>query len=112
LSVDEVGQASFQGAHGLPAGLSGGAFAVVVGASFGVVAELAVGHDVQDPVDAPVPGPGQPVVGVVTGGHVDGCASTGFTIGEQPLGRVPADPVATLDRPHPVRVTPSAASIA
>ena len=42
-------------------GLAGGDLAPVVGAAFGVVAELDDGHDVQHPVDPPVPGPGQPM---------------------------------------------------
>jgi hypothetical protein len=40
--------------------------------ALGVVAELDDGHDVQDPVDAPVPGSGQPVASLVAGGRVEG----------------------------------------
>ncbi|WP_345488767.1 hypothetical protein [Actinoplanes octamycinicus] len=57
LAVDGVGQASFQRSHGFHRGFAFGAFALVVGAAGGVEAELGDGHDVQDPVDAPVPGP-------------------------------------------------------
>ena len=38
------------------AGMPAGAARVVIGAVFGLVAELRDRHDVQDPVDAPVPG--------------------------------------------------------
>ena len=55
----------------LPAAL----LAVVVGAAFGRVAQLDGGHDVQDPVDLPVPGPGQPVADLVAGGGVDRCGA-------------------------------------
>jgi len=64
---DDVGQASFEGAHGHhgrhPAGLAG----VVVDAAFGLVSELDDGHDVQGPVDPPVPGAGEPVTLLVAG---------------------------------------------
>ncbi len=67
---DDVGQASFEGAHGHhrrhPAGLAG----VVVDAACGLVPELDDGHDVQCPVDPPVPGAGEPVALLVTGGGV------------------------------------------
>ena len=49
--------------------------AVVVGAALGGVAELDGGHDVQDPVDLPVPAARQPVSDVVAGGGVDGCGA-------------------------------------
>jgi len=57
LPVDDVGQPSFERTHGFHGGLAGGEFASVVGAAFGVVAQLDDGHDVQGAVDAPVPGP-------------------------------------------------------
>ena len=41
-----------------------------VGAAWCVVAELDDSHDVQDAVGAPVPGPGQAVALLVTGGGV------------------------------------------
>ncbi len=43
--------------EGLPGGFPG----VVVGAALGRVAQLDDGHDVQCPVDPPVPGPRQAV---------------------------------------------------
>lgn len=71
LPVDHVGQAAFEAAHGFHRGLAGGEFAPVVAAAFGVMAELDDGHDVQHPVDAPVPGPGQAVTFLVAGGRLD-----------------------------------------
>jgi hypothetical protein len=71
LSEDRIGQASFQAAQGFHRGLAGGEFPPVVGAAFGVVADLDDRHDVQDPVQAPVPGSGQVVPLLLTGGRVD-----------------------------------------
>jgi hypothetical protein len=51
------GQPSLEAPDGFGAGLAGGELAAVAGAAFGVVAQLHDGHDVQHPVDAPVPGP-------------------------------------------------------
>ena len=70
LLVDDVGQASFQAAHRFHGGFAGGDFPVVVAASFRVGAQLHDGHDVQHPVDAPVPRAGQPVPVLVTGGRI------------------------------------------
>jgi hypothetical protein len=49
----------------------GGAFALVVGAAGGVVADLGDGHDVQAGIELAVSGSGQPVAHDVTGGHLD-----------------------------------------
>ncbi|HEY5455279.1 MAG TPA: hypothetical protein VIJ96_07405 [Acidothermaceae bacterium] len=70
LLVDDVGQASFQAAHRFHGGFAGGDFPVVVAASFRVGAQLHDGRDVQHPVDAPVPGAGEPVPVLVTGGCI------------------------------------------
>jgi hypothetical protein len=43
--------------------------APVVGAARGVTAELDDRHDVQHPVDTPVPDPGEPVAALITGGR-------------------------------------------
>ena len=51
------GQPSLEAPDGFGAGLAGGELAAVAGAAFGVVAQLHDGHDVQHPVNAPVPGP-------------------------------------------------------
>ena len=83
LLVDDIGQSSFQAAHGFHRGLAGGELAPVVATAFGVVAQLDDGHDVQDPVDAPVPGAGEPVTLLVAGGGVERC-------GAVPGGEVPA----------------------
>src|SRR6185503_5435428 len=66
---------AFEAAHRLHRGLAGGDLAPDVGAAVGVVAELDDGHDVQDAVDAPVPGPGQAVALLVAGGGVQGCGA-------------------------------------
>ena len=47
-----------------------GAALIVVGAALGLVPQLHYRHDVQNPVDAPVPGAGEPVAGLVAGGRV------------------------------------------
>jgi hypothetical protein len=75
VGVDDVGEASFERAHGLHRGLAGGLLGVEVGTSLGRVPQLDDGHDVQCPVDAPVPGPGEPVTFLVTGGGVQGCSA-------------------------------------
>jgi hypothetical protein len=71
LFVDGVGQASFQAAEGFSGCLALGEFASVVGAAFGVVAELDDGHDVEDSVDASVAGSGEAVASMVAAGGVD-----------------------------------------
>jgi hypothetical protein len=71
MSVDHIGQSPFEGPHGLHRRLALGQAAAVIRAARGVVAELDDGHDVQDPVDAPVAGPRQAVALLVTGGCVD-----------------------------------------
>jgi hypothetical protein len=65
LLVDHIGQSPFQRPHGLHGGLALGPAAVVVAATLGIVAQLDDGHDVQDPVDAPVAGPGEPVAALL-----------------------------------------------
>jgi hypothetical protein len=85
LLEDCVGQASFEAAQGFHRGLAGGEFASVVGAAFGVVADLDDGHDVQDSVQATIAGPGQPVPDLLAGGRVDGCgAGPGGEVGHGP----------------------------
>src|SRR5688500_8788795 len=74
-SVDDVGESAFQGSHGFHRSLAGGEFAPVVAAAFGVAPELDHGHDVQDAVDAPVPGSGQAVPVLVAGGGVNRCGA-------------------------------------
>ena len=89
LSVDHVGQVPFEGTDGLHRRLALSQAAAVVGAAGRVVAELDDGHDVQDPVDAPVAGPGQAVALLVTGGGFDrGGAVPG---GEVRRGAEPVD---------------------
>jgi hypothetical protein len=52
---------------------------------------------------AALPGGEHPRPGRELRGHVDDL----FAVGEQALGDVPADALATLDRPHPVRPLPA-----
>ena len=59
------------------------------------VAEMDGGHDVQDPVDLPVPGARESVPDVVAGGGVDGCGAVPG--GEVVVVREPGD-VADLDQ--------------
>jgi hypothetical protein len=75
LPVDDVGQAPLEAAHGFHRGLTGGFPGVVVGASFGPVAQLDDGHDVQRPVDPAVAGAGEPVALLLAGGGVQGCGA-------------------------------------
>src|SRR5918995_4900770 len=86
-------------------GLPGGLALVVVGAAFCRVAQLHDRHDVQHPVDPPVPGPRQPVAGLFTGGGVDrGGAVPGgepFPIGDGQLYCYCDGPVASP--PPPLR---------
>ena len=60
-SVHDVGQASFEAAQGFPAGLPFGAFALVVGASLGLVTDFGDRHDVQGGVQLPVAMAREPV---------------------------------------------------
>ncbi len=55
LSVDHIGQTTFQSTPGFHRCFAVGESAAVVGAAFGVVTKLDHGHDVQDPVDARFP---------------------------------------------------------
>jgi hypothetical protein len=56
VSVDDVGESAFEAAPGFHRGLAVCLAPVEVGASFGGVAQLDGGHDVQYAVDLPVPG--------------------------------------------------------
>jgi len=75
VPIDDVGQPSFQRAHGFVGGLAVGLLPVEVGPSFGGVAQLDGGHDVQGAVDLPVPGLGQALADLVAGGGVDRCGA-------------------------------------
>jgi hypothetical protein len=59
VAVDHIGQSPFEGPHGLHRRFALGQAAAVVRPAGRVVTELDDGHDVQDPVDTPVAGPGQ-----------------------------------------------------
>jgi hypothetical protein len=61
------------------------------------VAELDDGHDVQDAVDTPVPGPGQAVALLVAGGGVQGCGAVPG--GEVPAAGEAADVTDVADQP-------------
>jgi hypothetical protein len=75
LAVDGVGDPSLEAPHGLEMGLAGGAFASVVGASFGVEADLGGGRDVQHVVDLAVPGAGEAVSDLLAGGGIQRCGA-------------------------------------
>ena len=105
LAEHDVGQSSLQTAQRFHRGLAGGELAPVVGAAFGVVADLDDGGDVQHVVHPPVPGPRQPVAVLVTGRGVQGCgAGPGrepvavgepghvADVGQDPCGAGRADP--------------------
>jgi hypothetical protein len=71
VPVVDVGQTPLEAAHRRHRRLAGGLLAVVVGASFGRIAQLDGGRDVQRPVDVPVPCSGQLVLDPVAGGRVE-----------------------------------------
>jgi len=75
LSVDDVGQSPLQAPHRLQRLLAGGSLAAVVGAALGVEADLGRRGDVEHVVHPPVPGPGEPVAILLTGGGVQGCGA-------------------------------------
>jgi hypothetical protein len=68
-AVDGVGELSFQASQCFPVALAGGAFALVVGTSGGVVGDLGDGHDVQAGVELAVSGAGEAVADYIAGGH-------------------------------------------
>jgi hypothetical protein len=59
LAVDDVREPAFEAAQGLHRGLARCALASVVGAAFGVEADLSGRGDVDHVVHPPVPRPGQ-----------------------------------------------------
>jgi hypothetical protein len=69
--VEHVGKVPFECPQRLHRRPAFGETTPVVGATGCVVAQLYDGHDVQDPVDAPVARPGQPVAFLVAGGCLD-----------------------------------------
>ena len=95
LLVDEVEQPALDAPHGLHGCLPRGLLAFEVVAALAGVADLAAGHDVQHPVDLPVPRAGQPVADRVAGGGVDGGRAVPGR--EERLGREAGD-VADLDQ--------------
>lgn len=74
-AVDGVGQLSLQASQCFPVAFPSGAFALVVGAAGGVMADLGDSHDVQTAVELAVSGAGQPVADDITRGHLDGRAA-------------------------------------
>ena len=64
----DVGQSPFQAAEGFAFGFAGGAFAFVVGAAFGVAADLGQRDRVERPVELPVPAGIEPVPDDAAGG--------------------------------------------
>ena len=72
-AVDQVREPSFEAAEGFAAGFAFGSFALVVGAAFGVCADLGDRYRVERPVPAAV----QPVSYGATRGGRDGCGSVG-----------------------------------
>jgi hypothetical protein len=71
LSIDGVGDPSFETPQRFQGLLALGSLAPVVGPAVGVDAELGDGGDVDDVVDASVAGPGEPVPVLLTGGRVE-----------------------------------------
>src|SRR2546421_3721646 len=56
--IDDIGEPSFECAHGLHRSFPGCFFGIEEGAAFGGIAQLHDGHDVQDTVDSAIPGSG------------------------------------------------------
>ena len=71
VAVDGVGQPSFQTAQGFFVTLPSRAFALVIGSSGGVAADLGDRHDVQTEVELAVPGPRKSMTHDITRGHLD-----------------------------------------
>ena len=71
----EVREQSFEAAEGFAAGFAFGSFALVVGAAFGVCADLGDRYRVERPVELPVPAAVQAVPHDATRGGRDGCGS-------------------------------------
>jgi hypothetical protein len=71
LAVDHIGQSSFQTPHGFFVALARRAFASIVAAAFGVVADLTQRHHVQGMVELTIPSAGKPVPFHVAGGHLN-----------------------------------------
>jgi hypothetical protein len=88
---------AFERAQRFQGGLAFGEAASVVGAAGGVVADLGDGHDVQDPVDSPVPGAGEPVAFLVAGGGFD--RGGAVPRGEMRGGAEPGDVTDVADQP-------------
>ena len=76
-AVDQVREPSFEAAEGFPAGFAFASFALVVGAAFGVCADLGDRYRVERPVELPVPAAVQAVSHGATRGGRDGCGSVG-----------------------------------
>ena len=71
-AIHDVGEPSFEAAHGLHGRLAGGFSPVEIGPPLSGVTELNHRHHVKGAVDLSVPGPGEPVASVVPGGGVQG----------------------------------------
>jgi hypothetical protein len=76
LAIQGVGDPAFQAPHCLHGFLALGALAPGVGASVGVQPQLGDRGDVDDVVHPSVPGPGEAVPVVLTGGRVQGCGAS------------------------------------
>src|SRR4051812_43304481 len=83
LSVDGVGEASFEAAQGFSVALAGCSLSSVVGPSWSVSADLGDGHGVQAAVELAVASTGEPMAGHVTGG---GCDRRGAGVGGERIG--------------------------
>ena len=76
-AVDAVGDSSFEAAQRFAAGLAFGAFALVVGAAFGVTADLGDRDRVQRAVELPVPAGVVAVSDGASGGRRQRCGAVG-----------------------------------
>src|ERR1700739_4923426 len=75
LSVDGVGEASFETAQRFSVALAGGALSSVVATPLGVTGDLRDGHGMQTTVELAVTGAGESMPGEVTGGCRDRCGA-------------------------------------
>ena len=80
--VDHVGPSASQRAHRLHRGLPGSLLTVEVDTAGRAVTQLHHGHDVQDSVDAPVAGAGEPVALLSAAGGIQG---RGAVVGGEPV---------------------------
>jgi hypothetical protein len=75
LSVDDVGEASFEAAQRFSVTLSGGSLSSVVVPPRGIAGDLGDGHGVQAAVELTIAGAGEAMASDIAGGGCDRCGA-------------------------------------